>query len=84
MADVFVHAVVRIHEAAAEIWPGVPVVSLLRGARGPWPTMLEQQERYVRRHDGLLQREAARIKLRDAYQAVRGIPTRPLPSGRNP
>jgi len=29
------------------------------------------------------QLEAARIKLRAAYRAVRGIPTQPLPSGRN-
>ncbi|MGP2436998.1 lactate/malate family dehydrogenase [Streptomyces sp. JW3] len=29
------------------------------------------------------QLEAARIKLRDAYRAVRGIPTQPLPTGRN-
>ncbi|MEU9334937.1 hypothetical protein AB0D49_17475 [Streptomyces sp. NPDC048290] len=25
VAEVFVHAVVQIHQAAAEIWPGVPV-----------------------------------------------------------
>ncbi|MEH0578554.1 MULTISPECIES: lactate dehydrogenase [Streptomyces] len=53
---------------------GIP----LRFTRGrPLPCVPALDETEAR------QLEAARIKLRDAYQAVRGIPIRQLPAGRN-
>ncbi|MGP2436999.1 phosphotransferase [Streptomyces sp. JW3] len=42
---------------------GVSLVSLLRGARGPWPAVLEEQQAFVQQPDGLLQREAAQLRL---------------------
>jgi hypothetical protein len=96
VAEVFVHAAARIHEAAAGIWPGeavvldqhvpsvtgyvhrvrvgertlyaktsflgVSLVSLLRGARGPWPVVRKAQTDYEQRPDGLLVREAAQLR----------------------
>ncbi|MFI7015449.1 phosphotransferase [Streptomyces sp. NPDC050164] len=41
---------------------GVSLVSLLRGACGPWPAVLEKQREYVQQPDGLLQREAAQLR----------------------
>ncbi|MFH8441262.1 hypothetical protein ACH4D3_08535 [Streptomyces sp. NPDC018026] len=97
VAEVFVHAAARIHQAAAGIWPGEPVlldahvpsvtgyvhrarvgdrvlygktsilgvslVSLLRGTRGSWPTVLQAQQEYEQRPDGLLVREAAQLRI---------------------
>ncbi|MET9846654.1 hypothetical protein [Streptomyces ossamyceticus] len=97
VGEVFVHAAARIHRAAADLWPGVPVcleqhvpsvtsyvhrarvgdrilyakvsvlgvslVSLLRGACGNWPNVVEAQREYVQRADGLLEREAAQLLL---------------------
>jgi hypothetical protein len=40
---------------------GVSLVSLLRGACGPWPNVLDSQRKYVERRDGLLAREAAQL-----------------------
>ncbi|GAA1426387.1 hypothetical protein GCM10009601_35210 [Streptomyces thermospinosisporus] len=59
----------------ADCFLGVP----LRFVQGrPRPCMPPLDDSEVR------QLEAARSKLREAYQAVRGIPARPLPNGRNP
>jgi hypothetical protein len=97
VAEVFVHAAARIHQAAAGLWPGEPVlldahvpsvtgyvhrarvgertlyaktsflgvslVSLLRGTRGSWPTVLREQGEYEQRPDGLLVREAAHLRI---------------------
>jgi hypothetical protein len=42
---------------------GVSLVSLLRGACGPWPAVLRAQEAYVTKPDGLLAREAAQLRV---------------------
>ncbi|MET9818366.1 hypothetical protein [Streptomyces sp. NPDC006355] len=42
---------------------GVSLVSLLRGACGGWPTVLQAQEDYLTRPDGLVPREAAQLGL---------------------
>ncbi|GGV78516.1 hypothetical protein GCM10010294_47580 [Streptomyces griseoloalbus] len=42
---------------------GVSLVSLLRGACGNWPNVVEAQRQYVQRADGLLEREAAQLLL---------------------
>lgn len=97
VAEVFAHAAAHIHRAAADLWPGEPVilechvpsvtgyvhrarvgdrtlyaktsflgvslVSLLRGACGPWPTVRHAQQGYVTRLDGLLAREAAQLDI---------------------
>ncbi|MFB8177701.1 hypothetical protein ACFC8N_16870 [Streptomyces sp. NPDC055966] len=42
---------------------GVSLVSLLRGTRGTWSTVLEAQQEYQNRQDGLLHREAAQLRL---------------------
>lgn len=42
---------------------GVSLVSLLRGACGPWAAVLEEQRKYVEQPDGLLQREAAQLRI---------------------
>jgi hypothetical protein len=42
---------------------GVSLVSLLRGACGGWPVVLQAQEEYVTRPDGLVPREAAQLGL---------------------
>ncbi|MBT2511327.1 hypothetical protein J7I98_37030 [Streptomyces sp. ISL-98] len=39
------------------------LVSLLRGACGPWPEVRVQQQAYVRRADALMDREAAQLRL---------------------
>lgn len=96
VARVFVHAATQVHLAAADLWPGVPVlleqhvpsvtsyvhrarigdrtlyakvsilgvslVSLLRGAFGTWPDVLQAQREYETRADGLLEREAAQLR----------------------
>lgn len=95
--EVFTHAAEQIHQAATELWPGVPVrldehvpsvtsyvhrlrvgdrtlygkvsvlgvslVSLLRGACGTWPNVLQAQREYEAQPDGLLEREAAQLRL---------------------
>ncbi|QHA10000.1 phosphotransferase [Streptomyces broussonetiae] len=42
---------------------GVSLVSLLRGVRGPWHEVLRAQRAYGERPDGLIQREAAQLRL---------------------
>jgi hypothetical protein len=42
---------------------GVSLVSLLRGACGPWARVLEAQRDYIARPDGLLPREAAQLRI---------------------
>lgn len=42
---------------------GVSLVSLLRGACGPWPQARPRQQAYVRRADALMDREAAQLRL---------------------
>ncbi|MEU5521198.1 hypothetical protein ABZ759_11115 [Streptomyces sp. NPDC047860] len=42
---------------------GVSLVSLLRGACGPWGAALEEQRKYVEQLDGLIQREAAQLRI---------------------
>ncbi|MFI2431576.1 hypothetical protein [Streptomyces sp. NPDC018693] len=42
---------------------GVSLVSLLHGACGNWPNVREAQREYETRDDGLLQREAAQLRL---------------------
>lgn len=42
---------------------GVSLVSLLRGTYGSWPNVLEAQREYEARTDGLLEREAAQLRL---------------------
>lgn len=42
---------------------GVSLVSLLRGACGNWPNVVEAQREYEQRADGLLEREAAQLRL---------------------
>ncbi|MEU1558516.1 hypothetical protein ABZ517_38265 [Streptomyces scabiei] len=42
---------------------GVSLVSLLRGACGPWPQARARQQAYVRRADALMDREAAQLRL---------------------
>ncbi|WP_307835427.1 phosphotransferase [Streptomyces adelaidensis] len=41
---------------------GVSLVSLLRGACGPWPQVREAQRKYVLRPDALIEREAAQLR----------------------
>lgn len=41
---------------------GVSLVSLLRGAYGTWPDVLQAQREYETRADGLLEREAAQLR----------------------
>ncbi|GGW24360.1 phosphotransferase [Streptomyces alanosinicus] len=41
---------------------GVSLVSLLRGACGPWPQVREAQREYVLRPDALIEREAAQLR----------------------
>lgn len=50
---------------------GVSLVSLLRGARGSWSDVLEGQQKYVERPDGLLQREAAQLRFLGALGGPR-------------
>lgn len=42
---------------------GVSLVSLLRGTCGPWSAVLEEQRKYMEQVDGLLQREAAQLRI---------------------
>ncbi|MFL4910763.1 phosphotransferase [Streptomyces sp. MMS24-I2-30] len=42
---------------------GVSLVSLLRGACGPWPQVRATQQDYVQRTDALIGREAAQLRL---------------------
>jgi hypothetical protein len=42
---------------------GVSLVSLLRGACGPWPQVRQAQHEYEQRSDGLLVREAAQLRI---------------------
>jgi Phosphotransferase enzyme family len=42
---------------------GVSLVSLLRGACGPWPQVRAAQQDYVQRTDALIGREAAQLRL---------------------
>lgn len=41
---------------------GVSLVSLLRGACGPWPQVREAQRAYVLRPDALIEREAGQLR----------------------
>ncbi|MER7742278.1 hypothetical protein ABTX34_28855 [Streptomyces sp. NPDC096538] len=50
---------------------GVSLVSLLRGACGHWPAVLEEQRAYVTQPDGLLQREAAQLRILAALDRPR-------------
>ncbi|MBZ6142497.1 aminoglycoside phosphotransferase family protein [Streptomyces olivaceus] len=42
---------------------GMSLVSLLRGACGPWPQARVAQQEYVQRRDALIEREAAQLRL---------------------
>jgi hypothetical protein len=42
---------------------GASLVSVMRGAHGTWPQVQEAQHAYAARHDCLLQREAAQLRL---------------------
>ncbi|WP_405807838.1 phosphotransferase [Streptomyces sp. NBC_01187] len=42
---------------------GISLVSLLRGAGGPWPEVRDEQRAYVQRPDALMDREAAQLRL---------------------
>ncbi|WP_233580475.1 phosphotransferase [Streptomyces triticirhizae] len=50
---------------------GVSLVSLLRGACGNWSNVLQAQREYEARADGLLEREAAQLRLLAAMERPR-------------
>lgn len=50
---------------------GVSLVSLLRGVCGNWPNVLEAQREYEARADGLLEREAAQLRLLTGLECPR-------------
>ncbi|MBX7551172.1 hypothetical protein K1Y78_24785 [Streptomyces sp. tea 10] len=60
---------------------GVSLVSLLRGVCGPWHEALQAQQAYVERPDGLLQREAAQLRLLSDLGGPRVSPLAGLSSG---
>ncbi|SFN95636.1 hypothetical protein SAMN04487980_104020 [Streptomyces sp. cf124] len=60
---------------------GVSLVSLLRGACGPWPDVLAAQRKYVQRPGALMEREAAQLRLLAQHGAVRVCPVAGLARG---
>jgi hypothetical protein len=60
---------------------GVSLVSLLRGACGPWPDVLAAQREYVQRPGALMEREAAQLRLLAQHGAVRVCPVAGLARG---
>ncbi|MFF4690481.1 hypothetical protein [Streptomyces sp. NPDC001307] len=60
---------------------GVSLVSLLRGTCGTWSTVLEAQQEYENRSDGLLNREAAQLRLLAETGGPRACPLAALRTG---
>ncbi|WP_245971027.1 phosphotransferase [Streptomyces rishiriensis] len=60
---------------------GVSLVSLLRGACGPWPDVREAQQAYVRRPGSLMDREAAQLRLLAQLGSPRVCPVAGLARG---
>ncbi|MGW1288634.1 phosphotransferase [Streptomyces sp. NPDC001118] len=60
---------------------GVSLVSLLRGAYGPWHEVLRGQRAYEEQPNGLLQREAAQLRLLTELGGPRVCPLAGLSSG---
>ncbi|MFJ8351311.1 hypothetical protein ACIQ9J_34095 [Streptomyces sp. NPDC094153] len=60
---------------------GVSLVSLLRGACGPWPDVQEAQRAYVQRPGALMDREAAQLRLLARQGALRVCPVAGLARG---
>lgn len=60
---------------------GVSLVSLLRGACGPWPDVREAQQAYVQRPGALMEREAAQLRLLAQQGSLRVCPVAGLARG---
>ncbi|GGN47474.1 phosphotransferase [Streptomyces fuscichromogenes] len=60
---------------------GVSLVSLLRGACGPWPDVRESQQAYVQRAGALMDREAAQLRLLSQQGSLRVCPVAGLARG---
>jgi hypothetical protein len=60
---------------------GVSLVSLLRGACGPWTQARARQQAYVRRADALMDREAAQLRLLARASRPRVCPVAGLERG---
>ncbi|MFJ2561302.1 MULTISPECIES: hypothetical protein [unclassified Streptomyces] len=60
---------------------GVSLVSLLRGACGPWSDVRESQQSYVQRAGALMDREAAQLRLLAQQGSLRVCPVAGLARG---
>ncbi|BAC68049.1 hypothetical protein AQJ43_29520 [Streptomyces avermitilis] len=60
---------------------GVSLVSLLRGACGPWPDVRAAQQAYVQRPGALMDREAAQLRLLAQLDSPRVCPVAGLARG---